>query len=110
MCQPSNVVTNGNCTGTKNVLKGTVRIGLNLVSSVQCSVFRRYYCSESKTILYMDTVYCKFLLYVSVEINTLKHLYFSTLTNLVYLSLVYVIMITGTRSESSTGCYCSINS
>ena len=55
-----NVVTNGNGTGTKNVLKGTVRFGLNLVSSLLSS--RHYYCSESKTILYLDTVYCKFLL------------------------------------------------
>ena len=30
----SNVVTNGNSTGTKNVLKGTVRLGLSLVSSL----------------------------------------------------------------------------
>ena len=29
-----NVVTNGNGTGTKNVLKGTVRFGLSLVSSL----------------------------------------------------------------------------
>ena len=89
-------VTNGNGTGTKNVLKGTVRFGLGLVSSLLSS--RRYYCSESKTILYLDTVYCKFLLYVSVEINPFKHRYFSTQTNLVYLGLVYVAMITGTRS------------
>ena len=95
----SNVVTNGNGTGTKNVLKGTVRFGLSLVSSLLSS--RRYYCSESKTILYLDTVYCKFLLYVSVEINPLKHRCFSTQTNLVYLGLVYVTMITGTRSEST---------
>ena len=92
----SNVVTNGN--GTENVLKGTVRFGLSLVSSLLSS--RRYYCSESKTILYLDTVYRKFLLYVSVEINPLKHRCFSTQTNLVYLGLVYVTMITGTRSES----------
>ena len=95
----SNVVTNGNGTGTKNVLKGTVRFGLNLVSSLLSS--RRYYCSESKTILYLDTVYCKFLLYVSVEINPFTHRYFSTQTNLVYLGLVYVTMITGTRREST---------
>ena len=63
----SNVVTNGNGTGTKNVLKGTVRFGLSLVSSLLSS--RRYYCSDSKTILYLDTVNCKFLLYVSIEIN-----------------------------------------
>ena len=30
----SNIVTNGNGTGTKNVLKGTVRLGLSLVSSL----------------------------------------------------------------------------
>ena len=30
----SNVVTNGNGTGTKIVLKGTVRLGLSLVSSL----------------------------------------------------------------------------
>ena len=29
-----NVVTNGNGTGTKNVLKGTVHLGLSLVSSL----------------------------------------------------------------------------
>ena len=62
---------------------------------------RRYYCSESKTILYPDTVYHKFLLYVSVESNPLKHRCFSTQTNLVYLGLVYVTMITGARSEST---------
>ena len=94
----SNVVTNGNGTGTKNVLKGTVRFGLSLVSSLLSS--RRYFCSESKAILYLDTVYCKFLLYVSVEIEPFKHRYFSTQTNLVYLGLVYVTMITGTRRES----------
>ena len=95
----SNVVTNGNGTGTKNVLNGTVRFGLSLVSSFLYS--RRYYCSESKTIVYLDTVYCKFILIVSLEINPFKHRYFSTQTNLVYLGLVYVTMITWTRSEST---------
>ena len=95
----SNVVTNGNGTGPKIVLKGTVHFGLSLVSSLLSS--RRYYCSESKTILYLDTVYRKFLLYVSVEINPLKHRCFSAQTNHVYLGLVYVTMITGTRSEST---------
>ena len=33
----SNIVTNGNGTGTKNVLKGTVRFSLSLVSSVLSS-------------------------------------------------------------------------
>ena len=76
----SNVLTNGNGTGTKNVLKGTVRFGLSLVSSILSS--RRYYCSESKSILYLDTVYYKFLLYVNVEINPFKHRCFSTHTDL----------------------------
>ena len=93
----SNIITNGNSMGTKNVLKRIVRYGLSLVSSLLSS--RRYYCSESITILY--TVYRKFLLYVSVEINPLKHRCFSTQTNLVYLGLVYVIMIIGTRSQST---------
>ena len=68
---------NGNGTGTKNAL----------------------WFSESKTILYLDTVYCKFLLCVSVEIDPFKHRYFSTQTNL----LVYVTMITGTRSTVVRG-------
>ena len=91
-----NIITNGNGTDTKNVLKGTVRFGLGLVSSLLSS--RRYYCSESKTILYLDTIYCKFLLYVSEEINPFKHRYFNTQTSLVYLGLVYVTMTTWTRN------------
>ena len=92
----SNVVTNGNGTGTKNVLKGAMRFGLTLVSSLLSS--RRCYCSESNTILYLDTVYCKSLLLVRVKMNLFKHRYYSTQTNLVYLGLVYVTMNTGTRS------------
>ena len=46
-------------------------------------------------------VYCPFLLYVSVEINPFKHGYFSTQTNLLYLGVVYVTMITGTHGESA---------
>ena len=95
----SNVVTNGNDTGTKNVLKVTVRFGLSLVSSFLSS--RCYYCGESKTILYLDTVYCKFILNVSVEINPFKHRYFSTQTNLVYLGLVYVTPIDGTHRKGT---------
>ena len=52
------VVTNGNGTGTKNVLKGSVRFCLSLVSTHLS--LRRFYYSESDTILYLDTVYCKF--------------------------------------------------
>ena len=42
-----------------------------------------------------------FYLYVSIEINPFKHRCFSTQTNLVYLGLVYLTMITGARSEST---------
>ena len=67
----SNLVTNGNGMGTKNVLKGTVSFGLSLVSSLLSS--RRYYCRESKPILYLNTVYYKFLLNVrSVEIDPFR--------------------------------------
>ena len=62
------VVTNGNGTGTKNFLKGTVRFCLSLVST-HLSLRRFYY-----------------------------HQYFSTQTNLVYLGLGYVTMITGTHN------------
>ena len=78
--------------GTKNVLKGTMHFGVSLVSSLLSS--RRYYCSESKTILYLDTGYCKFLLYVSVQSNPLKHRYLAP-------KLGYVTMITGTRNNST---------
>ena len=90
----SNVVTNGNCTGTKNVLKRTVRFDLSLVSSFLSS--RHYYCSESKTILYLDTVYCKILLYVSIEINPSNIGILASKLNLLTEAL-YVTMITGTR-------------
>ena len=49
-----------------------------------CQHYGRYYCSENKPIFYLDTVYCKFLLYVSVEIDPFscdKHRQFSTQTN-----------------------------
>ena len=77
----------------------TVRFGLSLISSLLSS--RRYYCSGSKPILYLDTFYCKFSLYVIVEMNPLKHRCFSAQTNLVYLGLVYVTIITGIHSEST---------
>ena len=68
--------------GHKNFLKGTMHFGLSLVSSLLS--LRHYSYSESNTILYLDMVYCKVLLYVSVEINPFNHRYFSTQTNLVY--------------------------
>ena len=50
-----NAVTTGNGTSTKNVLKWNREFGLSLVSS--------------KPILYLDTFYCKFLLYVRKRRN-----------------------------------------
>ena len=45
----SNIVTNENSMGTKNVLKGTMRFCLSLVSCLLS--LQRYYCSESTTVL-----------------------------------------------------------
>ena len=87
-----NVVTTGNGTGTKNVLKWNRALGFEF--SIQYSV----YGSESKPILYLDTVYCKFLLYVSVLTHLVvnKHRQFSTQTNFHYLGRVNFCIITGT--------------
>ena len=92
-----NVVTTGNGTGTKNVLKWNRALGFEF-STHPIFRLRRYYCSESKPILYQDTVYCKFLLYVCVEIDpfSYKHRQFSTQSDFPYLGLVNVSMITGT--------------
>ena len=63
-----NIVTTGNGTGTKNVLKWNRALGFEFsIHPIFC--LRRYYCSESKPIVYQDMVYCKCLLYVSVEIK-----------------------------------------
>ena len=53
--------------GTKNVLKWNSALGFEF--SILSSVYGATTCSESKPILYMDTVYCKFLLHVCVEID-----------------------------------------
>ena len=63
-----NVVTTGNGSGTKNVLKLNRALGFEFsIHPIFC--LRCYYCSETKPILYQDMVYCKFLLYVCVEID-----------------------------------------
>ena len=71
-------------------------LGLCLLSSF----LQRYCCSESKLILYLDMVYCKCFLYVSVEIDPFSCTNIgnicSTQTNLLYLGLVSVNMINGT--------------
>ena len=46
--------------------------------------------------LYVDTVYCKFLLYISVEIDPFSCDQTSTIYNFLYLGRVNVCMITGT--------------
>ena len=60
-----NVVTTGNGTGTKNVLKWNRALGFEF--SIQSSVYGT--TTVAKVSLYLDMVYCKFLLYVSVEID-----------------------------------------
>ena len=87
----SNVVTNGNGTGNKNVLKGTAPLGLSLVTSLLSTALL------SKPIFYLAMVYFKFLLYVNIEIDPFsceQKGQFSTQTNFLYLGLVNVI--TGT--------------
>ena len=53
------VVTTGNGTGTKNILKWNRELGFEF--SILSSVYGAK-CSESKPILYLDTVYCKFFI------------------------------------------------
>ena len=66
-----NVVTTGNGMSTKNVLKWNRALGFEFsIHPIFC--LRHYNCSESKPILYQDTVYCKFLLYVYVEIDQFR--------------------------------------
>ena len=62
-----NVVTTGNGSCTINVFKWNRPLGFEF--SIHFSVFAVLFCSESKPFLYLDMVYCKFLLYVSVEID-----------------------------------------
>ena len=50
--------------GTKNVLKWNRALGFEF--SIQCSV---YGASTVAKVSLLDTVYCKFLLYESVEID-----------------------------------------
>ena len=90
-----NVVTTGNGTGTKNVLKWNRALGFEFsIHPIFC--LRRYYCSESKPILYQNTVYCRFLICVCTHLAVNKHRQFSTQTDFPYLGLVNVSMITGT--------------
>ena len=65
-----NIVTTGNGTGTKNVLNGTVRLGLSLVSSL----LSYGATTVAKVSLFSTwTRYTfKFLLYVSVEIDPFR--------------------------------------
>ena len=72
LCVPavSNIVTTGNGTGTK--MWNRALQFLCLVSSLLSTalLLQRYYCSKSKPILYLDTVYYyKFYSMHSVEID-----------------------------------------
>ena len=60
-----NVVTTGNGMGTNNVLKWNRALGFEF--SIQFSVYGATIAKV--TLLYLDTIYCKFLLNVSIEIN-----------------------------------------
>ena len=63
-----NVVTTENGMDTKNILKLNRTLGFEFsIHPIFC--LRRYYCSKSKPILYQGTVYCKFVLYVCIEID-----------------------------------------
>ena len=53
--------------GTKNVLKWNRALGFEF--SIQSSVHGAITVAKVSLILYLDTVYCKFLLHVSVEID-----------------------------------------
>ena len=62
----SNVVTTGNGTGTKNVLKWNRALGFEF--SIQCSVYGA--TTVAKVSLFSTwTVYYKFLLYVGIEVD-----------------------------------------
>ena len=92
----SNVVTNGSCTGTKNVLKWNLALGFEF--SIKSSVYGAT-TSESKLIVYLYNVYCKFLLYVSIEIDPFsceQNWHFSTQTKFQYLGLVNVSVLSET--------------
>ena len=66
----SNIVTTGNGTNSKIVLKWNRVLGLEF--SIQSSVFIATTVAKVN-LLYLDTVYCKFILYVSIEIDLFKH-------------------------------------
>ena len=87
----SNVVTNGNGTGTKNVLWNRE---LGFVFSIQSSVYSAI--TVAKITTYSLPGY-GLLYYVSVEIDAFRCKQMSTQTNLLYLGLVNVTMIAGTR-------------
>ena len=59
-------ITTGNGTGTKNVLKWNRALGFEF--SIQSSVYGATTVAKV-SLVYLDTVYCKFLLFVSVEID-----------------------------------------
>ena len=82
-----NVVTPGNGTGTKIVLKWNRALGFEF--SIQFSVYGATTVAKV-SLFYLDTVYCKFLPCVSVKIDPLvvnNHRQFSTQTNFLYLGV-----------------------
>ena len=65
-----NVVTTGNGTGTKNYLKCNRALGFEF--SIQSFVYGATTLKKVSLFSTLDTVYCKLLLYVSVEIDLLS--------------------------------------
>ena len=61
------IATHKNGTATKNVLKWNHALGFEF--SIQPSVYGTTTVEKSKPIFHLDTVYCKVLLYVSIEID-----------------------------------------
>ena len=108
----SNIVTNGNGTDTKNVLKWNRVPGLEF--SIQSSVYGATTVAKvSLFSTWTQSTVSFYSMYVSVEINPFsgeQNRHFSTRTNFQYSGLVCVSMITGTFSSYSTVCYWSINS
>ena len=74
----SNIVTNGNGMGIKNVFKRSMCLSLFVVSSLLSTALLLYGAVTiglllwGKPILYLDMVCYKFILYVSVEIDPFR--------------------------------------
>ena len=104
-----NVVTTGNSTGTKNVLKWNRALGFEF--SIQSSVYGATTVAKVSLFSTWTRYTIGFYSYVSAEIGPFsceQHRQFSTQSIFIYLVHVNVCMITG-LVEVSIVCYWSIN-